>query len=109
MPLPTPTHAHAAVGYKDCVYLSGGVTGQERQPTTTLFCFNPTSHQWTTKAPMQCARRLHEMVTARDRLYTIGGIGSHNFHQQAQIPIESYDPATDQWTTLTSTLAGRSV
>ena len=109
MPLPTPTHSQAVVVYKDSVYLSGGVSGQERQPTTALVCFNPTSHQWTTKAPMQCARRLHEMVAAGDKLFALGGIGSHNFHQQTQIPIESYDPSTDQWTILTSTLAGRSV
>jgi len=60
---------------------------------------------------MQCARRLHAMVTASDNavLYVVGGIGvHHSFHQQTQIPVERYDIAADQWTVLASTtLAGR--
>ena len=44
-----------------------------------------------------------------DKIYVLGGIGTHSFHQQTQIPIESYSIATDQWTLLSHTLAGRSI
>jgi N-acetylneuraminic acid mutarotase len=57
----------------------------------------------------QCARRLHEMAAIDDKLYIVGGIGSHSFHQQTQIPIECYNTLNKQWTMLTSTLAGRSI
>ncbi len=108
LPLPQPVSAHAATVHKDLIYLSGGVDVQ-RQPVPSLHMYDPTSQQWHSKAPMHCARRLHVMVSLSDKVYVLGGIGSHSFHQQTQIPVESYDPLTDQWTVFSSTLAGRSV
>ncbi len=109
LPLPQPLQSHAAAVYKDLIYLSGGLGAHDRQPLNSLYVYDPTSQHWHTKNGMHCARRLHEMVVVNDSVYVMGGIGTHSFHQQTQIPIESYNPATDQWTVYSSTLAGRSV
>ena len=109
LPLPQAVHSHSATLYKDVIYLCGGLGTDNRQPLTSLHMYDPTSQQWKSKSSMQCARRLHVMVTLGDLVYVLGGIGTHSFHQQTQIPIESYNPATDQWTLLSATLAGRSV
>lgn len=109
MPLPVPMHSQAATVCGSLIYVSGGVAGQERQPTATMYSYDPATHQWETKSPMHFARRLHEMVPKEDIIFVLGGIGMHSFNQQTQIPIESYNTTTDQWTMLTSTLAGRSV
>ena len=108
MPLPRPMHSQAAVVCNNLIYVSGGVVGQERQPTATLYAYDSSNHQWETKAAMHFARRLHEMVTKGTVIYVLGGIGMHS-NQQTQIPIESYNTTTDQWTMLSSTYAGRSV
>lgn len=108
LPLPQPIHSHSATVFKDVIYVCGGVDAN-RQPLSNLHMYDPTSQQWQSKSPMQVARRLHVMVTKGELIYVLGGIGSHSFHQQTQIPIESYDPATDQWTVHSSTLAGRSI
>ena len=108
-PLPTPTHSHAACTLGEYIYVSGGVSGQEQQPTTTLLTYHPSSRSWETRPSMHNSRRLHEMVALQNKLYVLGGIGTHSFHQQTQIPIEVYDPEAAQWTMLSSTLAGRSI
>ena len=109
LPLPTPMHSQSAAVCKALIYVCGGVAGQDRQPTANMYAYNPSTHQWETKTPMSCARRLHEMITLDETIFVLGGIGMHSYHQQTQIPIESYNTATDQWTMLTSTLAGRSI
>jgi len=113
-PMPAATHSHAALEVDGVVYISGGVTAtQVRAVSDQLIKYNPPGSVYTYCAPMQCARRLHAMVSASDNavLYVVGGIGAHHsFHQQTQIPIERYDIAANQWTVLGSTtLAGRSV
>ncbi len=108
VPLPQATHALAATVHKNLIYVSGGMD-VHRQPLSTLNVFDPAAQQWTAKSSLQCARRLHVMVTLGDAIYALGGIGTHSFHQQTQIPVERYDPTADQWTVLCSTLAGRSV
>ena len=108
LPLPQPIHSHSATVYKDVIYICGGMD-INRQPLASLHVYDPTSQQWESKSPMQVARRLHVMLTLGELVFVVGGIGSHSFHQQTQIPIESYSPATDQWTGYSSTLAGRSI
>ncbi len=110
-PLPEAVHSHAGVAEGECIYISGGVTAQAQDhvPTAHMYSYKPTTRQWVAKASMHCARRLHDMVAVNHKLYTLGGIGPQSYHQQTQIPIESYNCDTDQWTLLVSTLAGRSV
>ena len=109
MPLPVPMHSQSAVVCNNLIYVLGGVVGQDRQPTATVYAYDPSNHHWETKAAMHFARRLHETVAKEETIYVMGGIGMHSYNQQTQIPIESYKTTNDQWTILSSTLAGRSV
>ena len=111
-PLPRPTHSLSACVYGNKIYLSGGVAGQDRDPSPALVCFTPETEYWDSScSPMNYARRLHQMVTLGDKLYVVGGLGIKSYHQiqQPQINMESYDIKSNQWTILTQTLAGRSV
>lgn len=109
LPLPSPLHSHAAVMCKGLIYISGGVSGQERQTQSSLYAYEPSTQHWESKSSMHCSRRLHEMAVIGERVFVLGGIGTHSYHQHTQIPMEVYDVAADQWSLLTATLAGRSV
>lgn len=105
--MPTRTHSLAAVLLAGTVYLSGGVNNGQRHPTDALLLYVCDTREWSSGAPMHCARRLHEMVAVEDRLFVFGGLGCPR--HQNEIPTETYNPLTGQWTLLTHTLAGRSV
>ena len=108
--MPSPTHSLCGLSIAGRIYLAGGVSMPSRLATAKLHAYNPATHTWTERTEMHCARRLHEMASVGDsRFYVLGGIGGHNVHQQTQIPIEMYDTDANQWTILSSTLAGRSV
>jgi hypothetical protein len=109
LPLPSPTHSLASVSHQGKVYLSGGVSGQERQTTSSVWCFDPAALSYQPLPPLLYARRLHEMVALADRLLVLGGIPKQGAPLYGQIPIESFSLATQQWTMLSSTLSGRSV
>lgn len=107
--LPQRTHSHAAVLAKGLIFISGGITEPSRVVTTDILVYDPATNTYSYRAPMNCARRLHEMAVLGNSIYVLGGIGSHSFHQQTQISIECYSLDADQWTMLSVTLAGRSV
>ena len=110
-PMPQPTHSHAAIFVNGLIYLSGGVPASNRSGASVdMLAYNPTTNLYIYKAPMNSARRLHEMAALGNKIFVLGGIGSHTYnHQQTQIAIECYSIDTDQWTILSSTLAGRSI
>ena len=105
--MPMPTHSLAAVILGGAIYVTGGVNNGQRDPTDVLLLYDRDRREWTSGAPMHCARRLHEMVAMGDDLFVLGGLGGPR--HQSEIPIEMYSPATGQWTLLTHTLPGRSV
>ncbi|GAB1597658.1 kelch-like protein 9 isoform X1 [Argonauta hians] len=108
--LPNPVHSLATVVHEMRIYLSGGVTGQERQATNSFMCFNILSHRYEVKPGMFYARRLHDMVAFQQKIYVHGGIPRQGIPLHGQIPIEYFDLTSEQWTILTSsTLSGRSI
>ncbi|XP_025079983.1 kelch-like protein 26 [Pomacea canaliculata] len=109
LPLPTPTHSLAGLSVGNKIYLSGGVSGQDRQTTNTFVSFDPTAQTYQALPGMLYARRLHDMVHVRDRVFVLGGIPKPGVPLYGQIPIESFDLTTSQWTMLSSTLSGRSI
>ena len=109
LPLPSPTHSLAAVTHANKIYLSGGVSGQERQTTNSFVCFDPVARSYQVLPGMMYARRLHEMVALQDKIFVLGGIPKTGVPLYGQIPIESYALASRQWTMLSSTLSGRSI
>lgn len=109
--LPEATYGHAGCVLDGLIYLSGGVTpGSNNQAVDNMVEYNPHLNTYTTKQSMYFPRRLHEMEALKEHLYVLGGIGYHSFDQQKnKIAIERYSVAENQWTCLSSTLAGRSV
>ena len=120
-PLPAPTHALSAVavpsGGGGAVYVSGGLERQTRAPVTSLTLYDTRTGVYTPRAPMHCARRLHEMCYVAggagrgdDSIYALGGIADHSYSSQSSIAVEAYSLAADQWTLIdATTLAGRAV
>lgn len=107
--LPMPLHSLAAVISGDKIYLSGGVSGQDRQATNTFMYYHPSSHRYESLPGMFYARRLHDMVSFRNKMYVLGGIPRQGVPLHGQIPIECFNFQTNQWTMFSSTLSGRSV
>lgn len=106
--LPHPCHSLSTVVVNNLIYVSGGVS-VDRQPIASMYCFNPSIQVWEVKNSMYFARRLHEMAYLNSEIYVLGGIGDPTYHNQTQIPIEVYNFTSNQWTILSTTLAGRSV
>ena len=109
--LPEATYGHAGCVLGGKIYLSGGVTpGSNNQAVANMVEYDPQENAYSNKQPMYFPRRLHEMEALNEHIYVLGGIGYHSFDQQKnKIAIERYSVAENQWTCLTSTLAGRSV
>ncbi|XP_021372103.1 kelch-like protein 26 isoform X2 [Mizuhopecten yessoensis] len=108
-PLPSPLHSLASAVEGDHIYLSGGVSSQDRQATNTFMCFYPLTRHYESLPGMFYARRLHDMVSFQQKIYVVGGIPRQGAPLHGQIPIESFNFSTNQWTMLSSTLSGRSV
>ena len=109
-PLPIQTHSSGICLLGNKIYLSGGVSTEDRQPMGTLMSYDPARQAWDTSLPsMKYCRRLHEMASVRETIFVLGGISQHGIHSQSQIPVEGYNITTQQWTLLGPTLSGRSV
>ena len=106
-PMPNAIHSLAAAVSGEHIFISGGASSG-RQPTSAVSTYSSSASTWQAKQPLICPRRLHEMLAFSEKLFVLGGIGEPGLHR-TQIPIEVYDLNTDQWTILSSTLAGRSV
>jgi kelch-like protein 26 len=109
LPLPVPTHSLAAIVSGERVYLSGGVSGQDRQATNSFVSYHPSARRYEAHPGMFYARRLHDMVALDDRIFVVGGLPRQGVPLHGHIPIESFSMLTNQWTMLSSTLSGRSV
>ncbi|XP_061165788.1 kelch-like protein 26 isoform X1 [Saccostrea echinata] len=107
--LPVALHSLGALTVENKIYLSGGVSGQDRQPTNSFTLFHPHYRTYESLPGMFYARRLHEMVFFQKKVFVLGGIPRQGVPLHGQIPIECYDVSTTQWTMLSSTLSGRSV
>ncbi|XP_052057617.1 kelch-like protein 9 [Mytilus californianus] len=108
-PLPSAVHSLAAEVYGDKIYLSGGVSSHDRQATNTFISYSPGSRKYDSMRGMFYARRVHEMVAFKGKMYVFGGIPRRGVPLHGQIPIEYYDFETNQWNMLSSTLSGRSI
>jgi len=92
-PMPEPRAYSAAASLNEFIYVCGG-----RIPGTaagsSMLRYNTETDQWEEVKPMQYARESHQLITCKDRLYAIAGLKG--------MSVESYDPTTDQWTTMAS-------
>lgn len=95
--LPRPRQYHTAARLGDAIYVTGGVVGDDRDPTTSAITFDPATGQWRDIAPMRVGRLFHALAAHDGRLYAIGGYGVRDPFLAS---VEVYDPATDAWTAL---------
>ncbi|GFS82723.1 beta-scruin [Nephila pilipes] len=98
--LPEPRNYHAAVYYREFIYVTGGCDPDKRNcgemvATNTTYCLNIHSSEWIQRSEMLCTRSHHCLIAFQGRLYAIGG-RDHNGRLVASI--ESYDIENDKWT-----------
>ena len=104
-----PTHSMAAVSHGTRIFLSGGVTGADRQIVASFSSYDPVARRYEAWPSMFYPRRLHDMIAQGSKVYALGGITRQDIPLYGQTPIESFDLSSNQWTILSSTLGGRSV
>ncbi|KAK3791873.1 hypothetical protein RRG08_026776 [Elysia crispata] len=107
--LQNPTHSMAAVSHGTRIFLSGGVTGADRQIVASFSSYDPAARRYEAWPSMFYPRRLHDMIAQGSKIYALGGITRQDIPLYGQTPIESFDLSSNQWTILSSTLGGRSV
>lgn len=102
-PMPTQ-RAGAGVGViNGIIYVVGGDSGGAPGgvATATVEAYDPSTDIWTTKAPMSIPR-IYPGVAALDGiLYAVGGDSAATSGTGVEARVETYDPATNRWTTRT--------
>ena len=85
------------------IYVTGGDKNDsdDVQPTSSGYCYDPRTNNWSLVANMNVARVGHSLVSLHGRLYAIGGDGVDS--------VEVYDPDMDTWTLLQCKLDGKVV
>ena len=99
-PLPQPTAAANAGVINGKLYVvSGGVDGNSA--VNTMLVYDPLANTWTTLSPTPNPRSFAGTAVINGILYVVGGlIPSGQFSSAAVGTVDSYNPATDTWTTL---------
>jgi hypothetical protein len=101
-PMPTARKAlRLAAAIDGRLYAVGGgdsnVEDTEFPVFGTVEAYDPVTDTWTTRAPMQIARKGFGLAAANNgKLYAVGGV-DEELRQLASL--EEYDPATNRWTT----------
>ena len=90
-----------AVTLNGKIYVIGGIG------SNSVERYDPLTDTWTNVASMNMARGRFGAVVFNSKIYVFGGL--HDYGSGSGIPpvttsIESYDPTTDVWTTLRSTM-----
>ncbi|GBN50714.1 Alpha-scruin, partial [Araneus ventricosus] len=98
--LPEPRNYHAAVYYREHIYVTGGCDPDKRNcgemvATNTTYCLNIHSSEWVQKSEMQCTRSHHGLVAFQGKLYAIGGRDNNG---RLVASVEVYDIENDKWT-----------
>ncbi|HEY8089895.1 MAG TPA: kelch repeat-containing protein [Polyangiaceae bacterium] len=95
-----------AIGGK--VYLTGGATTEDVAPFAELDIYDPVADAWSTGAPMPTAREHLASCAIGGKMIVVGGwVGAPGAPSVVVHAAESYDPATDAWTTLPDLPTGR--
>lgn len=68
---------------------------------TSTLAYDPTANTWSTKAPLSDPRNQLAALAVGNKIYAIGGIDAGALSTGVAVAtMESYDPATNAWTTL---------
>lgn len=105
---PYGMHGGAAITLADgTILVAGGVNRTSGAPTTDTRLYDPESDEWKLTGPMGTPRNQLSLATGRTGyVYAIAGSDSWNLYSAVTVynSIESYDPATGEWTPSTTTL-----
>lgn len=105
-PMNIAVYGHAGDACKGKIYVCGGqtITGC----VNNFLCYDPATNSWEDRSRMLRPRCNHILACVKDKFYAIGGNveDSHGLASPIDL-IESYDPNTDQWTTMEVTISIR--
>ena len=96
----TARHGLHVVGLGGKIYAIGGQTTTSAGYTNVVERYDPVTDTWAPVANLNTARSYFGAVVYNGKIYVMGGAGSSG----SLSSIESYDPATNLWTTLGVTL-----
>jgi N-acetylneuraminic acid mutarotase len=98
-PLPAPLDHMAAGAIEGTIYVAGGRDGRVEGHAAALYALPPPYDTWQARAPMPTSRGGVAAAVRAGRLLVLGGEGNPD-HPRGVFPqVESYDPASDTWTT----------
>lgn len=82
------------------LYVAGGLSAtSQSNSTATLYCYDPATNLWSTKAPMPAERaQFAASGVINGKLYVVGGLGPAGL-QTLQNTTYCYDPASNTWST----------
>jgi hypothetical protein len=90
---------HACGGVIDGIlYVAGGRQGQPDAPLANTYAYDPGANAWTEVAPMPTGRGGTACGVIDGKLIVVGGEGNGDDPSGVFAQVESYDPATDAWT-----------
>ena len=95
---PTEIWEHTAEVVNDKIYVIGGTdstTVGGRKSISTVREYDPYHAKWTTKSPMNIARRNHSSEVVNNKIYVFGGFSENDDHLSS---VEEYNTLTDRWT-----------
>ena len=102
-PMPTPRASAAAVTVNGLIYVFGGAGNDNQLSWEAVEVYNPASNTWTSKSYMPTMRAGGAAVAVGGEIYLLAG-----YDGQAGsgflASVDEYDPTTDSWQTLTSSL-----
>ncbi|KAE8279677.1 Kelch-like protein 34 [Larimichthys crocea] len=113
--MPRPLYGHASAVLHDCIYVSGGVPGNQGTIDASNHGDNQDDHRgssrevlswdlkgkvWEKRASMSIARSGHRLATAHGHIYALLGM------YEPFCDIEQYDSQSDHWTRLRPLLTG---
>ncbi|GAB1609959.1 kelch-like protein 9 [Argonauta hians] len=92
-------YGHAGDVLRGIIYVCGGQT--TTGCVNNVFCYDPSANSWEDRSRMLRPRCNHILACVKDKFYAIGGNveDSHGLASPIDL-VESYNPKTDQWTTV---------
>lgn len=110
-PLPQARHHGMAAAYDGKIYYFGGSPSASLGGMTDAWVYDPSMDEWEEIAPLPVHRSAGYAVVYNDFIYIVGGVGfshgSHGDETEDHGETLRYDPATDEWSLLASTIEPR--
>ena len=101
-PLPRAADHVVAGAIGGLLYVAGGRSGGIDGHSASLFVFDPNEMTWASLASLPTSRGGAASAVVSERLYVFGGEGNGAHPSGVFGQAESYDPTSDQWTSLPS-------